>query len=449
MPDSDSKPVVIFWFRRDLRLHDNRGLFHALNSGFPVLPVFIFDKSILDLLESKSDSRVTFIHQALEEMHKTLEKHGSGLHVEHGYPHEVLANLVDRFSVEAVYTNHDYEPQAIERDKRIGEQLRQRGIAFHTFKDQVVFEKEEVIKDDGNPYTVYTPYMKKWRSLCKPSDLAEVPSHQYIDTFIKHKGSMLSLAQIGFEPSVIRPQGPVVTDELLKQYAETRDYPGVPGTSRMSVHLRFGTVSIRELARISFHLSDKYFNELIWREFYMMILYHFPQVVHRCFKPSYESIKWRNNEAEFKAWCEGKTGYPMVDAGMRELVATGYMHNRVRMVVASFLTKHLLIDWRWGEAFFARHLLDFELASNNGGWQWSVGCGCDAAPYFRVFNPAEQLKKFDGQERYIRKWIPEIGTDAYPQPIVNHALARERVLEVFKKALTGEQSSKMNPALSQ
>lgn len=427
--------IAIVWLRRDLRLFDNTALHHALKGDLPVLPLFIFDSNILEELPRK-DARVSFIHSVLLDMDEQLKGKSAGLLVEHGTPQQVWQKLTDTYNIGAVYTNRDYEPYARKRDKEIGEYLSSKGVAFHTFKDHVILEPGEVLKDDGDPYVVFTPFSKRWREALKPSDLESHPSALYFDNWaIRPDKPIPTLAELGFEPTDIEIPDTQVADELIEHYKDRRDIPGIRGTSRMSVHLRFGTVSIRQLATQAQGLSFTYMNELIWREFYQTILWHFPYVVGNAFRSQYDRIEWRNNEKEFEAWKQGQTGYPMVDAGMRELNATGFMHNRTRMVVASFLTKHLLIDWRWGEAYFAEKLLDFDLAANNGGWQWAAGCGTDAAPYFRVFNPESQQKKFDPQGKYILKWVPEYGTPAYPRPIVDHKLARERVLKTYKIAL--------------
>lgn len=420
------------WFRRDLRLSDNAALYYALKENEQVLPVFIFDTAILDKLDDPADARVTFIHQSLALLKSELEKMGSSLLVLHGNPTEIYKTIEPK----AVYTNRDYEPYARERDEKVQQILQAKGIAFKTFKDHVIFEKDEVLKDDGHPYTVYTPYSRKWKSLSTGFYLKAYPTEKY--AFHLKKVDPLpfpKLEDIGFRPSAIPFPERVIHTKIIEQYDKTRDYPAIQGTSRLSVHLRFGTVSIRKLARIARTKNEKWLNELIWRDFYHMILWHFPHVVHKAFKPEYDRIPWRNNPDEFQAWCEGRTGYPIVDAGMRELNTTGYMHNRVRMITASFLTKHLLIDWRWGEAYFAKKLLDFDLAANNGGWQWAAGSGCDAAPYFRIFNPMLQTQKFDPELKYIKKWIPELNTPDYPRPVVEHNIARQRALKVYSEAL--------------
>ncbi len=431
------KPAVhIFWFRRDLRLHDNAGLFHALDSGIPVLPLFIFDTRILDELENKSDARVSFIYQALEDMQEILVKNGTSLDVRTGTPVSVFTQLTEDYDIRAVSCNRDYEPYAIQRDEQVAALLHQSGIPFHQYKDQVIFEKDEVLKDDGKPYTVFTPYSRKWKATLHNESYLPFPSEKKSGHYFRQPAKPLpALGSFGFSPSPITFPGKTWKPELIRAYKEQRDIPSIPGTSRLSVHLRFGTVSIRELARNAGSLNETFLNELIWREFYQMILWHFPHVVSRAFKPEYDNIRWRNNEKEFDAWCNGKTGYPIVDAGMRELKTTGFMHNRVRMIVASFLTKHLLIDWRWGEAWFAAQLLDFDLASNNGGWQWAAGSGCDAAPYFRVFNPYLQTQKFDPDLKYIRRWVPELEELTYPAPVVVHEEARKRCLEAYAAAL--------------
>lgn len=432
-------PLTIFWFRRDLRLHDNAGLYRALTAGNSVLPLFIFDKEILDQLEDKNDRRVEFIHQALSELQEQLTQLGSAILVKYGTPSEVWQQLIEEYNIGEVHTNHDYEPYAKTRDKAIGTFLNSHGIAFYTHKDQCIFEKNEVLSGAGTPYTVFTPYTRKWKETLNDFYLKSYPTEKYFDSFYKISPSAIpSLESMGFEKVGLPFPHKSVRDELIKNYKEQRDIPSVAGTSRLSVHLRFGTISIRELARKAQKLNETFLNELIWRDFYMQILWHFPHVGEgKAFRAEYDKIEWRQDEAQFKKWCEGRTGYPIVDAGMRELNATGFMHNRVRMIVASFLTKHLLIDWRWGEAYFAQKLLDFDLSANNGGWQWASGSGTDAAPYFRIFNPTAQTQKFDSQLAYIKKWVPELNTFDYPKPIVDHAFARERCLKVYQKALKG------------
>jgi deoxyribodipyrimidine photo-lyase len=428
--------VNIYWFRRDLRLHDNAGLYYALKDKNPVLPIFIFDRNILDELEDRCDKRVEFIHQALGDMQSALIKLGSSLDVRCGFPSDVYKKLLNEYRIEKVFINHDYEPYAKQRDNDIEILLKSSGASLHTYKDQVIFEKSEVVKDDGKPYTVFTPYSRRWKAILNDFYLSSYPNKKYFKNFYKQdKKQILSLESMGFKSSHLAFPPKSWKGDVIKKYKEQRDIPSVQGTSRLSVHLRFGTISIRELAREAGSINESFLNELIWRDFYHTILWHFPNVVGHAFKPEYDKIKWRNNEKEFSAWCEGKTGYPIVDAGMRELNETGYMHNRVRMIVASFLTKHLLIDWRWGEAYFAKKLLDFDLAANNGGWQWAAGSGCDAAPYFRVFNPYLQTQKFDPELKYIRKWIPELDELTYPTPIVEHEAARKRCLAAYAVAL--------------
>jgi len=428
---------ALFWFRRDLRFNDNAGLFEALKSGLPVVPVFIFDTEILNQLNSKHDKRVHLIHQRLAFMHAQLQTYNSGLVVRYGKAQDVMIDLCSEFNVSHIYCNEDYEPQAIVRDTSILNIAAAKNITFTSFKDQVVFAKNEVLKPDGTPYTIFTPYSKKWKSLLAETSIVNYQSELLLNNLFKAANLTLpSLAEIGFEPTDVCWAEPLLSEHLLKNYAETRNFPALEnGTSHLSVHLRFGTVSVRQMVQKAMATNEQFLNELIWREFFMMILFHFPNVAKHSFKPKYDEIPWRINEADFERWCMGQTGYPLVDAGMRELNATGLMHNRVRMVVASFLVKHLLIDWRWGEAYFAQKLLDYDLSANNGNWQWAAGCGCDAAPYFRVFNPTEQLKKFDCDFKYTRRWVPEIDELDYTQPIVEHTFARNRVLEVLKKAL--------------
>ena len=429
--------IAIHWFRRDLRLEDNTALFHALTNNEQVLPLFIFDTEILDSLEDKADARVQFIFDTLMTIRKKLRATGNDIYIAYGSPMEVFKNLISQYTISAVYTNHDFEPYAIQRDNAIKQFLATHNIAFKTCKDQVIFEKDEVLKDDGKPYTIYTPYSKKWKLKLTADDLVPRPSEKYLRYLYQTPPlPEIGLQQIGFLPTEMFIPVTQLNLEIVKNYHNTRDLPAVNGTTRMSVHLRFGTVSIRHLARLTQQVNEKYFNELIWREFYQMILAHFPHVVTKSFKPEYDRIVWRNNETEYQSWCEGKTGFLIVDAGMRELNATGHMHNRVRMIVSSFLTKDLLIDWRWGEAYFAKKLLDFDLASNNGGWQWAAGCGVDAAPYFRIFNPQSQTLKFDPELKYISHWVPELNELSYPKPIVDHSFARDRVLKVYKAALS-------------
>lgn len=438
------RKISIFWFRRDLRLDDNAGLYHALKSGHPVLPVFIFDKNILDKLEHKEDRRVDFIHHAISELQQQLNSVGSSLKIFHATPELVFKGLVKEFDVVSVFTNHDYEPEAIERDAAIQLFLEKKNITFKTYKDQCVFEKDEIIKNDGKPYTIFTPYSRKWKLKLNDFYVKSYPTKKYFKNFYKSGFFPIpTLTELGFKKTdLVVP--PVNVDlSIIKHYKEQRDFPAIKGTSRLSVHLRFGTVSIRTLAKMALKNNETWLNELIWRDFYMMILYHFPHVVNGAFKPAYDRIVWRNNENEFKACCEGKTGFPIVDAGMRELNATGFMHNRVRMIVASFLIKDLLIDWRWGEAYFAEKLLDFDLSANNGGWQWAASSGCDAAPYFRIFNPTEQTKKFDPKYEYIKKWVPEFNTPQYVKPIVDHASARLRTLKAYKGALSDDTQMKL------
>lgn len=424
--------VTLFWFRRDLRITDNAGLYHALKENKDVLPIFIFDTEILDKLEDEKDARVDFIHQSLKLIKTELEKLGSSLAVFHGNPVHIFKTLHPK----AVYTNQDYEPYGNQRDARVKKMLEVKESRFHSYKDIVIFEKDEVVKDDGSPYTVYTPYSKKWKSTLNSLYTKTYPVEKYIGNLLQIKPLPFpELSAIGFQTSGIAFPERKIKQFIIENYHLQRDIPGIEGTSRLSVHLRFGTVSIRTLVQVAIKKNEKWLNELIWRDFYHMILWYFPHVVTKAFKPAYDHIEWRNNPDEFEAWCKGKTGYPIVDAGMREINATGYMHNRVRMIAASFLTKHLLIDWRWGEAYFAKKLLDFDLAANNGGWQWAAGSGCDAAPYFRVFNPYIQTEKFDPDRKYIKRWVPEVDTPAYPKPIVDHTFARERALQAYQHAL--------------
>ncbi|MEJ6685803.1 MAG: deoxyribodipyrimidine photo-lyase [Crocinitomicaceae bacterium] len=426
----------IFWHRRDLRIEDNAGLFKALSNSTEVLPVFIFDRSILSKLP-KRDRRVLFIHQEITKLKKQYHALGSDLLVLYGEPIELIPQLASTNSANAVFTNRDYEPYAIGRDKTIHETLQKTKIEFIGTKDHVVFEKNEVLKADGLPYTVYTPYSRKWKDYFKGHYISKYPSEDLVEKLTKRteKQDLTELIEMGFENTTLAFPEKTVLKKTLSSYNEKRDFPSQEGTSLMGIHLRFGTRSIRSLVNESIGKSETYLNELIWRDFYQMILYHFPHSAENSFRKKYDLIEWEKNMTLFDLWCQGKTGYPIVDAGMRELNATGFMHNRVRMIVASFLTKHLLIDWRLGAAYFAEHLLDFELASNTGGWQWAAGCGCDAAPYFRIFNPYTQQQKFDKNFTYIKKWVPEFGTDEYTEAIVEHKFARERALSRYKKGL--------------
>lgn len=429
--------IAICWLRRDLRLHDHAALYHALKNHEQVLLLFIFDRAILDALEDPRDRRVSFIYAVILKIRKQLAALGSSLKVAYGFPEQVFTSLLNEYSVTHVYACADYEPYALQRDQSVAALLQGQGIPFTTYKDHVLFEKGDVVKPDGSAYTVFTPYSVKWKSLFNLKSVEPYAVHRFHEHLLQTAPFDLpELSAMGFETS----NGPFpeaeINIDLVKQYHVTRDFPGMQGTSRLGVHLRFGTVSIREVARHAMDYNQTFLNELIWREFYQQILWHYPHVGKgHAFKRAYENIQWRNNENEFTSWCEGKTGYPLVDAGMRELNATGFMHNRVRMVVASFLCKHLLIDWRWGEAYFAGKLLDYELASNNGGWQWASGSGCDAAPYFRIFNPTLQAKKFDGGLTYISKWIPELNSFSYPSPIVDHSFARQRAIEAYTNAV--------------
>jgi deoxyribodipyrimidine photo-lyase len=431
----------IFWFRRDLRLEDNAGLYHALRAGKPLLLLFIFDRNILDRLENKKDARVSFIFHALHAMKEKLAGYNATVHVFYGEPQEIFSSLCDRYETGEVFTNEDYEPYARERDEKIKALLNLKGIGFQSFKDQVIFSKQELLKDDGSPYTVFTAYSHKWKALLNEPGghfLKAHPVEKYMHNLYQQSvGPFPELSSIGFCGTDEKFPDVKPNPDLIRAYGKLRDYPGLDATSHLGIHLRFGTISIRRLTEEAEKLSDVFLNELIWRDFYHMILWHFPRVGKGyAFKPAYEKIKWINNEKDFAHWCAGTTGYPMVDAGMRQLNETGFMHNRVRMVTASFLAKHLLIDWRWGEAYFAEKLLDFDLASNNGGWQWAAGCGCDAAPYFRIFNPSLQQKKFDPDGTYIKRWLPDYQELGYPEPIVEHVFARDRAIRVYKEALT-------------
>jgi deoxyribodipyrimidine photo-lyase len=430
--------TAIFWHRRDLRIEDNAGLYYALKSSDKVVPIFIFDSEILSKLPSY-DQRVIYIHQEIEKLKLTYQSFNSDLKVYFGNPIELIPKICSDFKASTLYTNKDYEPYAISRDKSIYEILQARNVNFIAKKDHVIFEKNEVLKADNSPYTVFTPYSRRWKEKLNEFYLKAYPTDKYAKKLapFPEKEYLISLEKMGFKNEIKNNfPGLEINKSLISKYNETRDFPNINGTSRMSLALRFGTISIRYLARNTMNLNQTYLNELIWRDFYQMIMYHFPHSAENSFKKQYDNIVWENDEKLFQLWCEGKTGYPLVDAGMRELNYTGHMHNRVRMVVSSFLCKHLLIDWRWGERYFAEKLLDFDLASNVGGWQWASGSGCDAAPYFRVFNPQLQQEKFDKNFEYIKKWVPEFGTSSYASPIVEHKFARERAIARYKEALS-------------
>jgi deoxyribodipyrimidine photo-lyase len=433
--------TALFWHRRDLRIADNAGLYHALKSGHAVIPVFIFDRNILQQLP-ENDQRMVFIHQQICRLQQEYRQFGTELQIHFGDPVQLIPQIAQQLEAETVYTNRDYEPYALQRDKTIFELLEKSAIDFKDYKDHVILEKSEVMKGNGTPYTVYTPYMRRWKETLTDFHLKPYPVESYTQNLSKTAPIAIlpTLPELGFNAAQeVDFPALEVPLEILKNYQDTRDIPAINGTSRLSLNLRFGTISIRRLAKIARHTNEKYFNELIWRDFYQMILFHFPHSAENAFKPIYDRIPWSKNEIHFEAWRNGKTGYPLVDAGIRELNATGFMHNRVRMVVASFLTKHLLLDWRWGAQYFAEKLLDFELASNSGGWQWAAGSGCDAAPYFRVFNPKLQLEKFDKDLKYVKRWVPEYGTNQYPDPIVDHQAARQKAIDTYKSVLKNPQ----------
>lgn len=421
--------VTLFWFRRDLRLQDNTALHAAVDANSNVLPLFIFDEDILDELPD-NDPRVNFIYNMLNSLNQRLIENQSSILIIKGKPEEVWKELIGTYNIANVYVNRDYEPYAISRDQKIAQLLLKNGIELFSFKDQVIHEKSEVMKADGTPYTVFTPYKNKWLENYTPTQV--LPEVNF-KKFHKEHFAFPELKDLGFRSSkiVVRPY----SLKKIKDYAKTRNFPYLDSTSHLSPHLRFGTVSIRQIIAQLENNDDIFLSELIWREFFMQILFHFPKVVTQNFRAKYNGIQWLNNETDFQKWCNGQTGYPLVDAGMRELNETGYMHNRVRMVTAGFLCKHLLIHWSWGETYFAKKLLDYELSSNNGNWQWAAGTGCDAAPYFRIFNPTEQLVKFDPSYIYVKKWVPEFGKSNYPYPMVEHKFARTRALEKFKEGI--------------
>lgn len=427
--------IVLFWFRRDLRLEDNTGLWHALTSGYKVVPLFIYDENILKTID-RDDARISFMSYTLAGLNNRLNESGSSLLTIPGTPSDAFKILNEKYKIKGLYFNCDYEPYSIERDEKVTGYFTSMGIPCFSFKDQVIFEMDEVIKSDGKPYTVFTPYSKKWQSLFKPSCIRSFPSETVLKNLARiNELTFFTPDRLGFRCRSINVRNPILEHIHISDYDRTRDKPSMDGGSYLGPHLRSGTISIREVFRRTKKVNLVFTNELIWREFFMQILYHYPYVVNNSFRPEFDRILWVNNEELFSKWCDGKTGFPFIDAGMRELKETGYMHNRVRMVAANFLTRHLLTDWRWGEAWFASKLLDYELSSNNGNWQWAAGTGCDAAPYFRVFNPETQVKKFDPEHKYITKWIPEFGTPDYPAPVVDHSDARERALKFYKEGI--------------
>lgn len=427
--------VSVFWFRSDLRLFDNHALLNALKSGYPVLPIYILDKKNEPPIYNKKDKSISFIYQQLKELEHDLQQFGASLWVIQDTSLKGFKTICSAFEVGSVFVNELYEPFEIQRDKEISNYLQASQISWNTSKDRVIFHKHEVMKNDGTPYSVFTPYSKAWKQKLAEQGVPSYDSEKHLSNLMKiNPFPFPSLEELGYETADYPSLPKELDPQMIMNYEKTRDYPYLLGTSRISAHLKFGTMSIRHLVLKALEWNETWLNELIWREFFMMILFHYPRVVNGSFKKKYQHIAWRNNEKEFELWCKGETGYPIVDAGMRELNETGLMHNRVRMIVASFLTKHLLIDWQWGEAYFAEKLLDYELSSNNGNWQWSAGCGCDAAPYFRIFNPSEQTRKFDPELIYVRKWVKEY-QPGYLKPIVEHTFARKRALLTYKRAL--------------
>ncbi len=425
--------ATIFWFRRDLRLHDNVGLFYALSKSNTVYPIFIFDKDITNNL-NKDDYRLNFIKEQIKLMNKKLKKHECSINIFYGKPLDVFKNIISKTKIERVVFNKDYEPYAIKRDDTVKELMTKNNIEILSYKDHVIYEENEVVKKNGDPYVVYTPYSRKWISKFNDQEIVTYHSDEYLNN-LKSLNKTLKIYEIPFSSS-LTPLDLNFNEDIIKNYERDRNFPAINATSKLGVHLRFGTKSVRELVlRSNFCENKTFLKELIWREFFIQILWHFPHTVNKCFKDKYENVEWINDNENFIKWCEGNTGYPIVDAGMRELNSTGFMHNRVRMITASFLCKHLLIDWRKGEKYFASKLFDYEQASNVGNWQWVAGCGVDAAPYFRIFNPIEQLKKFDKQKNYVRKWVPEYDSESYVDPIIDHKYARERCLNAYKTGL--------------
>jgi deoxyribodipyrimidine photo-lyase len=429
--------ITICWLRRDLRLKDQTALHHALAHGNPVLCLFIFDRYILDKLPYRDDSRVEFLHNTLLDIKTELKGSGSDLLVMHDTPLGAWKRILEYYAVDSVFVNRDYEPYAVNRDYEVELFLQQNGIRMFSFKDQVVFEKNDILKADGKPYTVYTPYSKKWLENQKEEDLTSKDCDSLKDKCLKINGlDFPSLTSLGFIPGRHKIPERKISLNIIRTYESTRNFPSRnEGTSRLGIHLRFGTLSIRKLVKEIRQLNETYLKELIWREFFMQILWHFPHSATQSFRKEYDGIEWINDPVHFERWQKGMTGYPIVDAGMRELYATGHMHNRVRMVTASFLCKHLLSDWRLGEQHFASLLLDYDSSANIGNWQWAAGSGCDAAPYFRVFNPETQAEKFDNRNEYIRRWVPEFDTYRYPKPIIEHKFGRERAIRSYKEGL--------------
>ena len=435
-----TSPVIAVWLRRDLRLFDNHALYKALlraeKEQAKVLPVFIFDRDILDKLEDKDDRRVNFLHNHLTTLKAGLQIEHKDICIMYGDVIDVWSSLIKDHSISAIYCNHDDEPYAKVRDQKVRDMAENQGIDWKDFKDHLIFERDEVTKDDGKPYTVFTPYSKKWRKRLEDEGIPSYPSENHLQHLLDFTKATPSLESMGFQSKELTFPENTAENQVLKDYYERRNFPSLKGTTRLGIHLRFGTISIRQLLKQSEDTTSFTFTrELIWRDFYAQILSHFPHVAERAFRPAYDEIAWRNSEEDFDKWCKGETGYSLVDAGMKELLTTGFMHNRVRMLVASFLTKHLLIDWRWGEAWFARHLLDFDLASNNGGWQWASGSGTDAAPYFRIFNPITQADKFDKDGKYRDQFNPGWRDGKFPM-MVDHKMARERALNTYKERLS-------------
>lgn len=429
-------PLVLFWFRRDLRLIDNAGLFAALSCDFTVLPIFIFDTCILDKLEKKTDKRISFILAALQQLNNDLIERGTSLLVLHGKPLDVLSDLTEKYNIKGVYTNEDYEPYGIARDKEVGGMLKAKGITLFSFKDHVIFSKDSLLTGTGKSYGVYTPYSKKWKETLEMDDLKVHESETIRDKWVVYSGGIVPRAEkLGFKTFKNIYKAPVLDGDLVSNYHRDRDFPAIDRTTLLGPHLRFGTISIRKCVRYAWDTNQIWLNQLIWRDFFIQILWHFPRVVNTSYREKFDRIEWLNNEDDFERWKNGKTGVPIVDAGMRQLNQTGFMHNRVRMIVASFLSKHLLIDWRWGEAYFASKLLDYELASNNGNWQWAAGSGVDASPWFRIFNPVLQSHKFDPSGDYVKQWVPEFGTSRYVNLMIDLDFGRKRCLEVFKRAV--------------
>ncbi len=428
--------IAVFWFRRDLRIDDNLGLYQALKSGFKVLPVYIFDPEIWSRYTDVDNRQLHFIRNAVYQLKQELIDLNSDLLVFEDLPPVVFQNLINEYNVKMVFANEEFDPFSIQRDRKISEFLNSNGITLNLFTDHLIHKPGVILKPDRSPYTIFTPFSKQWKLALKDQNLVPFPVTSLISNLYTPK-KVSNFKKLKTQQTILSPINREIPTEIIQTYDATRDFPAIHnGTSQLGVHLRFGTISIRKLVSIALQLNIQFLNELIWREFFMHILFHFPYVIDGAFKSKYNNIHWQNNELEFENWCLGNTGVPIVDAGMRQLIQTGFMHNRVRMIVASYLVKHLLIDWRWGEAYFAQKLIDYELSANNGNWQWVAGTGCDAAPYFRIFNPFRQQERFDPTFEFVKLWVPEYQTEEYKKRFVTDLKkAAERCINVYKTSI--------------